>query len=95
MKVALLVKINYKKFLSFSNQKHPKQNAFVFIHCWLILKDVPRWSETREENKKVITMKRKVVMDVGSSNSQDKFIKIEINIEHVDDYNERKVLKWL
>jgi hypothetical protein len=56
---------------------------------------VPRWSETREENKKVITMKRKVVMDVGSSNSQDKFIKIEINIEHVDDYNERKVLKWL
>jgi hypothetical protein len=29
--------------------KHPKQHSFVFLHCWLILKDVPRWAETREE----------------------------------------------
>jgi hypothetical protein len=29
--------------------KHAKQHSFVFLHCWLILKDVPRWAETREE----------------------------------------------
>jgi hypothetical protein len=62
VKVALLMKINYRKFLSFLSQKHPKQNAFVFIHCWLLLKDVPRWLETREESKKVTAMERKVVM---------------------------------
>jgi hypothetical protein len=26
--------------------KDPKSNAFVFIRCWLILKDIPRWIET-------------------------------------------------
>jgi hypothetical protein len=26
--------------------KHPKQHSFFFIHCWLVLKDVPRWMET-------------------------------------------------
>jgi hypothetical protein len=29
--------------------KHPKQQCFVFIHCWLVLKDVPRWMETPGE----------------------------------------------
>jgi hypothetical protein len=23
--------------------KHPKQLSFVFLHYWLLLKDVPRW----------------------------------------------------
>jgi hypothetical protein len=29
--------------------KHLKQLLFVFLHCWSILKDVPRWFESREE----------------------------------------------
>ncbi len=62
-------------------------SAFVFIRCCLILKDVPRWSETREESKKVTLMKRKVViLD---------HLEIEIGIEHANDYNERMVLKRL
>jgi hypothetical protein len=95
MKVALLIRIHYRKLLNFSSQKHPKHNAFVFIHCWLIFKDVPRWSKTREESKNVTSMKWKVVMGVGPFNILDEFLEIEIGIEHADDYNERKVLKRL
>jgi hypothetical protein len=29
--------------------KHPKQLSIVYLHCWTILKDVPRWFEPREE----------------------------------------------
>lgn len=32
-----------QKAFELFKSKHPKENAFVFIHCWLILKDVPRW----------------------------------------------------
>ncbi|CAK9196364.1 unnamed protein product [Sphagnum troendelagicum] len=40
-----------QKVLELFNSKHPKKNAFVFIHCWLILKDVLRclrWSENKK-----------------------------------------------
>jgi hypothetical protein len=59
-----------QKVLELFNSKHPKQNVFVFIHCWLILKDVLRclrWSQ----NKKVMLMKRKMLMDVGTFGSLD------------------------
>lgn len=29
--------------------KDAKQRSFVFLHCWLLLKDCPRWMETPEE----------------------------------------------
>jgi hypothetical protein len=29
--------------------KHPKQHSFLFIHCWLVLKDVPCWMEMPSE----------------------------------------------
>jgi hypothetical protein len=83
-----------QKALELFKSKHPKQNGtFAFIHCWLIFKDVLRWSKTREESKKVMSMKRKMLMDVGTFDSLDEFQKIEIGIEHGDDYNEHKVLK--
>ena len=25
--------------------RHPKQQPFVFVHCWRLLKDVPRWAD--------------------------------------------------
>jgi len=28
--------------------KNPKGQGFLFIHCWLVLKDVPRWGDLRE-----------------------------------------------
>jgi Fe-S-cluster formation regulator IscX/YfhJ len=29
--------------------KHPKQLSFVYLHCWTILKDVPCWFVSQEE----------------------------------------------
>ncbi len=50
-------------------------------------------SETKKKSKKVTLMKRKVLMDVGTFDSLDESLEIEISIEHTDDYNECKVLK--
>lgn len=41
--------------------KSPKGVGFAYIHAWKILKDVPRWGETREEARRqaqVAAMKR-------------------------------------
>ncbi len=54
---------------------------------------MPRWSKTKEESKNVTSMKQKLVMDVGSSDSLDEFREIEIGIKHAYDYNEHKILK--
>ena len=32
-----------EKTLQFYRDRHPKQQAFVYLHCWQVLKDVPRW----------------------------------------------------
>ena len=29
--------------------KHPKQQGFLYIHCWTILKDIPRWFDSAVE----------------------------------------------
>jgi hypothetical protein len=49
--------------------------------------------ETKKESKKVMLMKRKMLMDVGTFDSLDEYLEIEIGIKHTHDYNERKVLK--
>jgi len=74
-----------QKVLELFNSKHPKQNAFAFIHCWLILKDVLRWSKTKKESKKMMLMKRKMLMDVGTFDSLDESLHIEIGIKHTYD----------
>ena len=35
-----------ERALELYKQRHPKQRPFVFLHCWRILKDVPRWSDS-------------------------------------------------
>ena len=32
-----------EKSLQFYLDRHPKQQAFAYLHCWHVLKDVPRW----------------------------------------------------
>ncbi len=91
MKVAPLVKIHYKKLLNFLSQNI--QNKMPLFSYIVIFKDVPRWLETKEESKKAMLMKSKMLMYVGTSDSLDKSLKIEIGIEHTNDYNEHKVLK--
>ncbi len=41
--------------LSFTSSKHLKNASFVFIHCWLFLKDIPQWTKAKEANKKNYT----------------------------------------
>jgi len=38
-------------------------------------------------------MKRKILMDVRTFDNLDESLEIEIGIDYLDDYNERKVLK--
>jgi hypothetical protein len=64
-----------QKAFELFKSKHSKHNAFVFIHCWLIFKDMPRWLETKEKSKKVTSMKRKMLMDVRTSDSLDESFK--------------------
>lgn len=35
-----------EKALEFYRDRHPKQQSFLFLHCWQLLKDVPRWFDT-------------------------------------------------
>jgi hypothetical protein len=45
------------KALKLYKLKHPKNLGFCFIHCWLLLKDVPRWNDLREDFKRTLAMK--------------------------------------
>jgi hypothetical protein len=38
-------------FRAFQSKKSKTRNWVTFIHCWLILEDIPRWAETKEESK--------------------------------------------
>jgi hypothetical protein len=31
----------FKKSLKLCKSKHPKKKSFMFIHCWLLFKDIP------------------------------------------------------
>ena len=35
-----------KNALELYKVKNPKQQSFIFLHCWLLLRDVPRWIES-------------------------------------------------
>jgi len=30
----------------------------MFIHCWLLLKDIPQWTKAKEANQKITPMTR-------------------------------------
>jgi hypothetical protein len=32
-----------QRFLELYKVIHPKQSAFVFLHCWTMLREVPPW----------------------------------------------------
>lgn len=35
-----------ERALEYYKDRHPKQHTFLFLHCWHILKEVPRWWQT-------------------------------------------------
>ncbi|XP_024358606.1 uncharacterized protein [Physcomitrium patens] len=58
-----------QRALELYKQKHPNKQSFTFIHCWLVLKDSPRWSDAREDVRKTPLLKRKIP---GASTDLDK-----------------------
>lgn len=40
-----------KKKLELYMQQQPNHVAFMFIHCWLFLKDIPYWVDMKEQLK--------------------------------------------
>jgi hypothetical protein len=40
-------------------QKDKNGRGFAYLHCWAILRYIPRWMEIREESRRVIPVKRK------------------------------------
>jgi hypothetical protein len=38
-----------ERALEFYKDRHPKQQAFVFLHCWHLLKEVPRWWQSPQD----------------------------------------------
>ena len=38
-----------ERALEFYKDRHPKQQGFVFLHCWHLLKEVPRWWQSAQD----------------------------------------------
>jgi hypothetical protein len=38
-----------ERALEYYKDRHPKQQAFAFLHCWHLLKEVPRWWQSAQE----------------------------------------------
>jgi hypothetical protein len=77
-----------QKALELYKTKHPKNSAFVFIHCWLFLKDVPRWADSREDQ-----MRKTISLERQREDQMRKFISMEKQREEmkkVDPMMERK-----
>jgi hypothetical protein len=86
----------FYKALEFSKMKHPKKGSFVFIHCWLIFKDVLRWAKTKQETRRWMTpMKRKLLIDdvVNLIKSMEEAWGVEISKVGAKCYNSYKAHK--
>jgi hypothetical protein len=50
--------------------KHPKHQAFTYLHVWYVLKDIPQWADMQEVKKSSLPMKRKAnISDCNNINS--------------------------
>jgi hypothetical protein len=56
--LGLQQKIFCKKHWNYTNKKHIKNKSFVFLHCWFLLKDVPRWANFWDDVKKTFNLKQ-------------------------------------
>jgi len=68
------------KALKLYKLKHLKNLELCFIHCWLLLKDVLRWSDLLEDFKKTLAMKRPCpyVQEVGPEELEADDFSVEV-----------------
>jgi hypothetical protein len=61
----------FHKALDLHKTKHPKHQAFTYLHVWYVLKDILQWADMQEEMKKSSPpMKRKTNLgDYNNINS--------------------------
>ncbi len=60
----------FHKALDLYKTKHPKHQAFTYLHVWYVLKNILQWVDMREEVKKIPSpMKRKT--SLGDYNNID------------------------
>jgi hypothetical protein len=52
-----------QKALELYKSKHIKNQSFVFLHCWFLLKDVIKWAYFREDVRKTFNLKRLVLTE--------------------------------
>lgn len=78
-----------QKALELYKTKHPKNSAFVYIHCWLFSKDLPRWEPDSREDQ----MQKTISLERQREDEMRKFISMEKQREEmkkVDPMMERK-----
>jgi hypothetical protein len=68
------------KTLELYKLKYSKNLELCFIHCWVLLKDVPRWSDLREDFKKTIAMKQQCpyVQEAGPEELEGDDFNVEV-----------------
>ncbi len=68
------------KALELYKHKYPKNLGFCFIHCWLLLKDVSRWSDLLESFEKTLPMKHPCpsIQEVGPEQLEGDDFNVEV-----------------
>ena len=80
--------------------RHPKQQPFVFVHCWRLLKDIPRWADvlgcavTPQATVRSPTgMPRRRTSAPPPSSAAEVEVEAETGAVDVDDVREEPLLK--
>lgn len=63
-----------QKALDLYKKRHPKNESFVYVYCWILLHNVPKWMELSDEIRKAQLVQRKLakkVVDVGDCDGID------------------------
>jgi hypothetical protein len=67
----MLAKDVLERSLEFYKVKHPKQLSFIFLHCWLILKDVPRWWDSPTDVQQRNTRKERTPVPMPKRSNEE------------------------
>lgn len=83
-------------FRAFQSKTSKTRNWIAFIHCWLILEDVPRWAKTKEESKiwPTPTKKKAPIESMNLVESMEETVKISEASTNGEFGGKAKVLKW-
>ncbi|KAH9541006.1 hypothetical protein CY35_14G036600, partial [Sphagnum magellanicum] len=80
-----------RRALELYKLKHPKGLSFSFIHCWLLLKDIPKWAETSLTDEKKTT----TTTPVATTTTPTTMVKLEsLSDSGESSPSGRKAVEW-